>query len=381
MVARAISVLTVGLMSGSARAGLFFTGVNLSGAEFGQTHLPGTYNTDYTYPTNSEVDYFVGKGLNTIRLPFRWERLQRSQNAALDSTELSRMVSFVNYATSKGVSVILDPHNFDRYFPLPAGNYQNSTIGVVGKDVPNSSFNNFWNQLAAVPQFTNNKYVMFNLMNEPANVNTDIWVGSANAAIAGIRAAGATNIILVPGNRYTGAWTWNNADSNGRSNAAAMLDITDPLNNFAFDVHQYLDSDGSGTSASIANNDPTVGVQRLISFTQWLYTNNRRGFLGEFAVDNSMFGTSASQIGDETLSNMLNYLDANSQVWMGWTAWGGGPWWASNSLFHLDPVNGVDAKILPTLQAHAGPAIIPEPTSAWLIFGFATSSLRRNRKR
>ncbi|HEY2826110.1 MAG TPA: hypothetical protein VGJ04_00800, partial [Pirellulales bacterium] len=60
---------------------LTYTGVNLSGAEFGQGSLPGTYNSAYTYPTNAEVDYYTNKGMNTLRMPFRWERLQRTPNA------------------------------------------------------------------------------------------------------------------------------------------------------------------------------------------------------------------------------------------------------------------------------------------------------------
>ena len=58
-------------------------GVNLSGGEFGSA-LPGTYGVDYLYPgidaqgyNNAwELDYFHSKGLNLIRLPLQWERLQ-----------------------------------------------------------------------------------------------------------------------------------------------------------------------------------------------------------------------------------------------------------------------------------------------------------------
>jgi aryl-phospho-beta-D-glucosidase BglC (GH1 family) len=51
-----------------------YAGVNLSCAEFGQNNLPGTYNTHYTYPNQNEVNYFGSKGMNVIRLPFRWAR-------------------------------------------------------------------------------------------------------------------------------------------------------------------------------------------------------------------------------------------------------------------------------------------------------------------
>src|SRR5262245_24209620 len=40
----------VGLLTANCYA-LSFTGVSLAGADFGETVLPGTYNTNYTYPT------------------------------------------------------------------------------------------------------------------------------------------------------------------------------------------------------------------------------------------------------------------------------------------------------------------------------------------
>jgi aryl-phospho-beta-D-glucosidase BglC (GH1 family) len=54
-------------------AGSFLLGVNLAGAEFG-SNVPGTFGTDYTYPTHAEIDYYAAKGMSVIRLPFLWER-------------------------------------------------------------------------------------------------------------------------------------------------------------------------------------------------------------------------------------------------------------------------------------------------------------------
>ena len=64
-----------------------------------------------------------------------------------------------------------------------------------------------------------------------------------NGAIAAIRKAGASNLILVPGNGWTGASSWTQ-NWYGTTNATAMLNIKDPGNNFAFEAHQYLDADG-----------------------------------------------------------------------------------------------------------------------------------------
>ena len=329
MLVAAVTTLT----AVSASAAPFLTGVNLAGAEFGATTLPGTYNSNYTYPNQTEVDYFRSKGMNVVRLCFRWERLQQSTNANFNSAEFSRFHSFVSATTAKGVYVILDPHNFQRYYPDPA-NFQSSEQGLVGSAVADSAFVDFWSRLAAI--YKTNQYVIFNLMNEPNSMPTEQLVTSENAAIAGIRAAGATNLILVPGNAWTGAWTWY-YNYYGTPNAQAMLDIVDSANNFAFDVHQYLDSDGSGTHTTIVSE--TVGLDRLSDFTAWLKASNRRGFLGEFAVPNAIVGSGPSQIGDEALTNMLHHIRDNSDVWLGWTWWAAGPWWG-DYMFTLEKTTG-----------------------------------------
>ena len=169
----AILLIAVTCGQTTSAAGVFYTGVNLAGAEFGPTPTPGnlgTYGTHYIYPTSAEVDYYVGKGMDTFRLPFRWERLQPTQSGPLDSTELSRLNNFVNYATSKGAYVAIEPHNFARYYPDP-GNFQSSTQGLVGSAVPNSAFADFWSRLAN--NYKSNPRVIFNLMNEPNTMPTE----------------------------------------------------------------------------------------------------------------------------------------------------------------------------------------------------------------
>src|SRR5688572_25108795 len=55
-----------------------YRGVNLAGAEFGESNIPGTYGTHYVYPDPAAVTYYTNKGMNTVRLPFLWERVQRT---------------------------------------------------------------------------------------------------------------------------------------------------------------------------------------------------------------------------------------------------------------------------------------------------------------
>jgi endoglucanase len=345
----------------SSSADIQYAGVNLSGAEFGVVGgaLPGTYNSNYTWPTNGETAYYQSRGMNIIRLPFRWERLQLTNNAAFNSAESNRMYNFVSYATAHGMYVILDPHNFQRYWPLidSFNDMQSGSVGIVGSAVvPNSAYSNFWYRIANI--YKTNSHVIFGLMNEPNAVSESQMVASENAAIAGIRAAGATNMIFVPGNRWTGAWTWSNADGNGAANSAAMLGIVDPGSNYVIEVHQYLDADGSGSNDGIVSTD--VGWQRLTNFTAWARANNVKGFLGEFGAPGNTFGSGTN--GGTALTNMLSYVVTNSDVWLGWSYWGGGPWWGSTPTFLVEPANPGNPTDQPTMSIIKEFTPLPVPT-------------------
>jgi endoglucanase len=46
-------------------------GINESGAEFGETNIPGLYGKDYTWYDTKQIDTFIGQGMNMFRLNFR----------------------------------------------------------------------------------------------------------------------------------------------------------------------------------------------------------------------------------------------------------------------------------------------------------------------
>ena len=310
-------------------------GVNLAGAEFG-SNVPGVFGTDYTYPTHAEIDYYASKGLGVIRLPFLWERMQRTEFGALDPTELSRLTDVVNYATSKGLKIEIEPHDYGYGFGALIGSAQ----------TPNSAFADFWSKLAQ--HFEANPNVIFGLMNEPHDQSASDWLGSANAAIAAIRSAGAVSQeILVPGSYWDGAWTWTSTD-----NAAVVgTGVQDPAHNFAFEVHQYLDSDGSGTHPGAIS--ATIGVERLTAITQWAEATGNHLFLGEVGVTTDQTSLTA-------LDGMLTYMQQHTDAWQGATYWAGGPWWG-NYMFSIEPQNGVDKPQMAILVQHLASATGPNP--------------------
>jgi|GEM_PF-1719818 len=311
---------------------LALRGVNLAGAEFGDGLTIGEIGVDYEYPDAEGIDFFADAGMNTIRVPFAWERLQRVANGPFDAVEIGELDRVVEYATSRGVSVILDPHNFGAYYGNP--------IGSPG--APESAFVDFWQRLAE--RYGDNPRVIFGLMNEPIDITQTVWVSAANAAIATIRDTGATNLVLVPGINFSTASRWNDSSIAGVSNAEAILSIVDPGNNAAVEVHQYLDESQSGTSDTCVST--TIGAERLSDFTDWLASNGVRGFLGEFGVAENTTCLAA-------LDTMLSFIDANDDVWLGWTYWAAGPLWPQDYVYSVEPFQGVaDDAQFPVLLDH-----------------------------
>lgn len=313
----------------AAEAPLWMAGVNLAGAEFGGGELPGVYGTHYIYPTEAELDYFTGKGMNVVRIPFLWERLQRTLGGALDSTELGRLDAVVAATTARGAYALVDPHNYARY--------GGDLVGSAA--VPSDAFADFWSRLAT--EYRDQPLVVFGLMNEPHGLPAEDWLVAANAAVAAIRATGATNLILVPGVAWTGAHSWS-SDWYGTPNAQVMAGVVDPLDRFAFEVHQYLDGDSSGTADGCVS--ATIGSERVAGFTTWLRAEGRRGFLGEF-------GGGRDPTCDDAVDDLLDALEANDDVWIGWSWWAAGPWWG-DYMFTIEPVDGMDRPQMDVLEAH-----------------------------
>jgi endoglucanase len=308
--------------------GLSLAGVNLAGAEFGR-NVPGEFNRDYTYPNQQEVDYFRGKGMNLIRLPFGWERLQPEPFGEFDADELARLDGFVRETTAKGLFVLLDPHNYARHGGRVVGS----------EELPEAALADLWSRLARL--YADDARVLFGLMNEPMRMHTEQWVSAANAAIAAIREAGARNIVFVPGNAFTGAHSWH-ADWYGTPNAVAMKEVADPLGRVVIEVHQYLDSNSSGRSDEAVS--ATIGSERLAGVTGWLREQGLRGFLGEFDCGDNPTAMAA-------MDDMLGHMEANRDVWAGWAYWAAGPWWGSGAR-KIEPIEGRDRPQMRLLERH-----------------------------
>jgi endoglucanase len=310
-----IAVVAATLSTGPAFA-QSLRGVNLSGGEFDSRNLPGTYSTHYEYPPIKTMQYFADKGFNTIRMPFRAERVCRTLGGPLHEPDMAQIDKRMDAAKRMGITVVLDMHNYGRW-KLGKTSYiiEETDNTVVSKD----HFGKCWGLIA--DRYKAYPNAIFDLMNEPNGQNYDILAEVYQAAVNAIRATGATQPIMLEGGRYSGAHNWD------KSSAPWIGRITDKLNNIIYQPHQYLDSNSSGTHESCAVGS---GSKRLNKATAWARANGKKLFLGEFAAGPN------EQCYTE-LKALLDHLSEHKDVWIGWTAWGGGTRWKEDYMFRLSP--------------------------------------------
>ncbi len=312
------------LSAGSASADRSpqLTGVNLAGAEFNPNS--SRLHFDYTYPTAAEIDAFAAVGLRTFRVPVLSRRLLDASGArvATESADWRALSALIDHAAQRASDVIIDLH---QYGSMPSG--------LVGRsEKATEEFIAFWRAVAS--SLRDRPNVIFGLMNEPNAQDAKEWLGAANAGIAAIRQAGAKQLVLVPGSYWDGAHSWTGSD-----NAAVMIGVIDPARHIAFEVHQYLDANSSGTSAQVV---PGAGATRLAAFTAWARQHRVTGYLGEF-------GFAATPEALREGEAMLAYLKANRDVWLGWTYWTGGPWMGSY-MFTVEPTGNRSSPQLELLK-------------------------------
>jgi len=243
--------------------------------------------------------------MNLIRINFLMERLTPNKlDAPLDPLYLGNLTAQVDYITKKGAYAMIQPHNYGRFY----GNIINDVAG----------FKTWWKNLASV--YKDNNLVIFDTNNEYHDMDQQLVFNLNQAAIDGVRAAGANTQYITPeGNSWTGAWTWVSS-----GNGASLLKLKDPAGDdkLIYQMHQYLDSDGSGTHEACVSS--TILRERLTAATQWLKQNKKKGFLGEFAAGNNAQCITA-------LKDGLKYMGENSDVWTGAAWWAAGPWWGDYS--------------------------------------------------
>jgi endoglucanase len=287
---------------------VLYSGVNQAGMEFGDGGAA-------CVPTQMSIDYFTGMGHNIFRIPFKWEYLQPCSGCNLDASYLAALDEAVNRVTKANPNnvAIVDCHNYFRHNGALLTSSQN--------DLPN-----LWYPLAA--HYKNNQKVFFGLMNEPVDTSTEEVFAVYQATINAIRAAGAPNLILVSGNGWDALMDFVQNPWYGTPNTY-LAGLTDPSNNYVFEMHQYFDYDYSGHSPDCTE----FPFDRIKAVAPWLRSVGKKAIITEIGLGNNVECT------ENHGRPLLQHLSENSDVYMGYLSWSAGPCWFGGNILSIDPAN------------------------------------------
>ncbi|MEK7214972.1 MAG: cellulase family glycosylhydrolase [Chloroflexota bacterium] len=344
-----ISLLLVGIVFGpsllfvpkAVAASPKVYGFNIAGAEWSETKLPGTLNTDYWYSADPARQlYFKDRGLTLVRVPFRWERVQPKANGPLSAPDVNGLKSMLAAAAVQQQKVILVAQNFGKYY--------NKTLNKndAGK------FADFWNKLAkaiqpsppaAIGEF--DPLYGFELMNEPHDMQGGMatWQHLAQAATNAIRTADKAHYVLIPGYHWQTASSWRSYNE--------ALNITDSAgpDKLLYAAHQYFDYNMSGRytisySDELKQNPDleNIGTTRLEPFTKWLADKGKKGIVTEYGIPRNE--GPATDLSSSTNNRWMPVLDKFLQKieddpnLVGGAYWATGPrWFTTNDRLNVEP--------------------------------------------
>lgn len=149
-------------------------------------------------------------------------------------------------------------------------------------------------------------------MNEPHDLDMSRWAQTVQKVVTAIRNTGATSqMILLPGTSYTSAGAF---PSQSGPALSAVKNPDGSITNLVYDVHQYYDSDSSGTSTECTTDNISSSWQPLANY---LRQNKRQALISETGG-----GNSASC--EKYVCSALGFVAQNSDVYLGWTGWAAG---------------------------------------------------------
>jgi hypothetical protein len=243
----------------------YFRAITVSGGEEGfntsqptspdGAQDPGTYQVNYAYPSASTYSYLASLGVTTVRIPFRWERIQPRLYGPLNQTELNRLEQSVNAARTAGLTVILDLHNYGGYYVRTSNGNERLALGGPGLEI--SAFVNVWQRLSAA--FRSDSGLMYDIMNEPVEMpgargGAATWQQASQAVVSALRRLHDDHWILVGGYYWAAIYDWNHNQPRPW--------IRDPANRIMYEAHQYFDAANAAQYAqTYSQEDATLAAR------------------------------------------------------------------------------------------------------------------------
>lgn len=238
-------------------------GVNVTGPEMGAGNATieptstfsnvnfGRLGHTYQYDSAGTYRFLAGRGVRVVRMPIRWERVQRTPFGPLDTDEMARLRTAVHAARDAGLQVILDLHNFAGYYLADPATGLGVRRAIGSAELPINAFTDVWAKLAGY--FSGDDAVTaFDLMNEPVGMAARgrttaarVWEQASQQAVNVIRATGDTRTIMVAGYEWSSMANW------ARNHPTGW--IKDSAGNFQYEAHHYFDARHTGIYGSYSD--------------------------------------------------------------------------------------------------------------------------------
>lgn len=301
-------------------ASTMFKGINLSGfSDRGKYHHPAS--DEELEKSEKMMDFYRAKGMDFFRVPIWWDRLQPELNKPFDTTVWDQVKAVVDYGLGLGCTVMVNNHCM--------GGRGNSENGIKLGDprVPYGALVDFWRRIATEYK---NRNVWFDLINEPHDLplnghptSTDALVTIYNEVIAAIRAEGATNLIVLEGDNWNNAKSFNVKESPSNPNEgpptsaeAFQKGISDSADNWCVSCHNYPDNPHGQGGPAI---DATILRTRFQNVMDWATKTNIKVICGEWSVG------ADDPNGQAVTTDYLDWLESpeNRDKVLAWSWWEG----------------------------------------------------------
>lgn len=216
------------------------SGINVAGAEFNPEVRFGRLWTHYNVPTAKSLSFLGDRGVELVRLPIAWERIQPKLRGPLNSVHVTEIRQVLELAADNGMRVLIDLHNYGRYRSTGA-TYR---LGGATRQGPlTTCFTNLWTRLART--FKSSPGLGgYGLSNEPHDLPGApglAWEYASRRAAAAVRTVDSTVPIYVGGDGWSTGHTWTHHHTRG-----PWLGQLNRDPNVIFEAHSYFDHSHRG---------------------------------------------------------------------------------------------------------------------------------------
>lgn len=198
------------------------------------------YGTCYAYDSQETFDFLAARGIEAVKIEFRWELVQRDLGGPLWRKGIRRLEAVVGRARDAGLEVVLSMHNFGAYFLFDGEEGVRRTVG--SRKLPARYLADVWRRLSN--RFGDDPAIAYAIMCEPVNLHgrgdrtpVEVWEDVARKVVEGLRASGDDALVYVAGYQWSALAGW------AERHPEPWIDDE----RVVYEAHHYWDRDASGT--------------------------------------------------------------------------------------------------------------------------------------